>query len=69
MKPGVCGICGVAVVQPSEVREGWTHGHLFDRDGALVRVRCMPHKERDDPRYYDREGNIREDRFCAEAIA
>lgn len=79
VKPGVCGICGVAVVQPSEVkRYGWQSGHLFEArlvpnqtrvtELVLVRVRCMAHQESSDPRYYDRNGNVREDRWPGELI-
>jgi hypothetical protein len=68
IKPGVCGICGTAVVQPEKEDPGWNSGHLFERklkDNQtkisyleLVRVRCMTHKEKDDPRHYDSKGFI-----------
>lgn len=68
VKPGVCGLCGVAVVQPEQSAPGWQQGHLFERklkanqtketELVLVRVRCMTHKESSDPRTYDREGNV-----------
>lgn len=78
IKPGVCGICGVAVVQPDSEGPGWHSGHLFEprlkpnqtklTELILVKVRCMSHQDREDPRYYDREGNIREDRWPDEVI-
>lgn len=58
-KPGVCGVCGSAVVQPDQLTpscHGWNNGHLF-RD-KLVKIRCMRHKEPDDPRDYDSNGNV-----------
>jgi hypothetical protein len=72
IRPGVCGLCGTAVVQPEAPSLGWTHGHLFgygDRAShtnygqhikklVLLRVRCMAHKEKNDPRHYDRKGNL-----------
>lgn len=68
VKPGVCGICGVAVVQPETPDNGWHNGHLYERklkanqtkftELVLVRVRCMRHKENGDPRGYDKDGNI-----------
>lgn len=70
VKPGVCGLCGVAVVQPDDVDVGvgWRNGHLFERklkanqtkttELFLVRVRCMTHKEASDPRFYDAKGNV-----------
>ncbi len=79
-RPGVCGLCGVAVVQPEEVKLGWHRGHLYERkllpnqtkfsEPFLVRVRCMRHKEPGDPRRYDsKTGEIvevrdLEDGFC-----
>jgi hypothetical protein len=70
VKPGICGICGVAVVQPTETSPGWYNGHLFERqlkhnqtkltELVLVRVRCMSHRELGDNRYYDRDGVIRD---------
>lgn len=72
IKPGVCGICGCAVVQPEEPGPGWTNGHLFKghtkpthtnygqetKGLVLTRVRCMTHKEPGDPRRYDKDGNV-----------
>ena len=65
IKPGVCGICGVAVVQPEFESSGWHNGHLFENklkpnqtkysELTLVKVRCMTHKEGSDPRYWDYE--------------
>ena len=56
IKPGICGICGVAVVQPVEESPGWHAGHFFERklkpnqtmftELVLVKVRCMSHQER-----------------------
>lgn len=76
VKPGICGICGIAVVQPDSSSPGWHSGHLFERklkanqtketELILVRVRCMGHKENGDPRYYDRNGNIRDDLWPGE---
>jgi len=72
VKPGICGICGVAVVQPESPAVGWKNGHVFERDAdgnlVLKRVRCMAHKEPDDPRYYDRTGEVREDRWSCEVV-
>jgi hypothetical protein len=72
IKPGVCGICGTAVVQPPHPNAGWHNGHLFEMrlvpnqtnytKLTLIRVRCMCHKESQDPRYYDHDGLIKEDR-------
>ena len=75
IKPGVCGICGVAVVQPEREEPGWHNGHKRERelDGngpgtklVLVKVRCMTHKEPGDSREYDRNGNVVDsrDRDC-----
>jgi len=68
VKPGVCGLCGVAVVQPDQPGAGWHNGHFFERklranqkkttELVLARVRCMTHKEPGDPRIYDTNGNI-----------
>lgn len=68
IKPGVCGICGCAVVQPESPSAGWHNGHEYIRklkanqarvtELTLVRVRCMTHKEPSDPRTYDEKGNI-----------
>lgn len=68
VKPGVCGICGVAVVQPEREAPGWHNGHLRERklvanqtkntELVLMKVRCMAHKESSDPRVYDRDGNV-----------
>ena len=39
-RPGVCGRCGVAVIQPETPPEnGWANGHLFVK-GQLTKVRC-----------------------------
>lgn len=72
IRPGVCGLCGVAVVQPERPARGWTQGHLFEirlkanqtktTELVLVRVRCMTHKENSDPRHYDAKGNVTEER-------
>ena len=73
IRPGVCGICGVAVVQPEEIQPGWHFGHLHESklvanqtkntELVLVRVRCMAHKEPRDPRHYDsKTGEVREGR-------
>jgi hypothetical protein len=68
VKPGVCGICGTAVVQPEQEEPGWHNGHLRERklkpnqtkltELVLVKVRCMRHKETSDPRVLDRDGNV-----------
>lgn len=68
VRPGVCGICGVAVVQPEKPGRGWVQGHLYElelvegqtkvTEPVLKRVRCMSHKEKGDPRVYDRDGNV-----------
>jgi len=77
-RPGVCGICGVAVVQPETPSAGWNDGHFFERklkanqakttELVLVRVRCMRHKEPSDHREYDKDGNVvdgrRHDGWC-----
>ena len=55
-RPGVCGLCGHAVVQPMKKKPGWceppgvwghsswedavSYGHLFEADLKLKRVRC-----------------------------
>jgi len=71
IRPGVCGICGTAVVQPEAKTVGWHSGHLFEPkliEGTyrtklvLARVRCMNHKEAADPRHYDDDGNVTEHR-------
>lgn len=72
VRPGVCGLCGTAVVQPDGPVAGWLQGHLFERklvagqtkvtELVLARVRCMSHKEGGDPRHYDRNGIISEER-------
>jgi hypothetical protein len=79
IKPGVCGICGSAVVRPESEEPGWRNGHLFEQrlkpnqttftELVLVKVRCMRHQESTDPRYYDRDGNIRDDRWPGELMA
>lgn len=68
VKPGVCGVCGVAVVQPHTPSRGWDNGHLHElrdkhndpnsRELVLVKVRCMTHKERDDGRRFNRNGDV-----------
>jgi len=68
IRPGVCGLCGVAVVQPEVEVAGWVNGHYFERklqpnqtkftELVLVKVRCMTHKESSDPRHYDAKGNL-----------
>ena len=68
IKPGVCGICGSAVVQPDSEKRGWHNGHFFElrlkpeqtkfTELVLIKVRCMTHKESLDPRHYDSRGNI-----------
>jgi len=71
IKPGVCGICGTAVVRPEHEARGWHSGHLFEVkliEGThrtkikLTKVRCMSHKEPSDPRWYDDNGNLVEHR-------
>lgn len=54
-RPGVCGTCGHAVVQPMKKKPGWCepphgahrswenmldYGHFFEADLSLKRVRC-----------------------------
>jgi len=76
IKPGICGICGVAVVQPEEINVGWKNGHLFEcklkpnqiefTELVLVRVRCMQHKENDDHRHYDNKGILQDNfKYCS----
>ena len=46
-KPGVCGICGCAVVRMHPEEHGASRdvdGHIY-KGGALVRVRCSRHTE------------------------
>lgn len=53
-KPGICGICGVAPIQPETVipdGRTWVSGHLYDFDGNLMKVRCLEHAEEFDPRW------------------
>lgn len=56
-RPGVCGLCGCAVLQPKDdPRPGWnrplgdmarwdypapSYGHFHGSDGRLEKVRCM----------------------------
>ena len=66
IKPGVCGICGTAVLQPETEKSGWHSGHYFKyklkpnqtktTELFLEKVRCMTHKESSDPRHYDKNG-------------
>jgi hypothetical protein len=76
VKPGVCGICGTAVVQPEREEVGWHQGHLRETrlkanqtkftELVLVRVRCMTHKESGDPRFYSSDGRVVEQReWCS----
>jgi hypothetical protein len=54
IRPGVCGICGIAVLQPSTdaIQDGVAHGHYFQHvvgaDGKLKlqleKVRCQYHR-------------------------
>lgn len=49
-RPGVCGTCGHAVVQPVKRKPGWceppgvwslvAYGHFFEADMVLKWVRC-----------------------------
>jgi hypothetical protein len=68
VRPGVCGICGVAVVQPENQSEGWHSGHFYKlklkdnqtkySEAVLAKVRCLTHKEPGDHRHYDKDGNV-----------
>jgi len=69
IRPGVCGVCGTAVVRPEaeDERVGWHGGHLYERkliEGThrtrlhLARVRCMTHKESADPRRFNDQGEV-----------
>jgi hypothetical protein len=63
IRPGVCGICGTAVVQPEKEESGWHSGHLYKKninttEMVLTMVRCMSHKEKCDPRHYDKDGCV-----------
>jgi len=63
--PGVCGVCGKAVVQPLKKQidaafmrtatgREWINGHLYEEDRCLhptlMKVRCLEHAEEFDPR-------------------
>jgi hypothetical protein len=61
--PGVCGVCGRAVVQPTpeqyerQVPSSATGrrtvcGHTYDEDGKLDQVRCRDHEPRLDWNLY-----------------
>lgn len=60
-RPGVCGICGSAVVQPEHKEAGWHSGHYYlhrNNQVTLIKVRCMNHLDPDDPRHFDKDGNV-----------
>lgn len=68
IRPGVCGICGTAVVQPEKEAQGWHGGHYYkvklkpnqtkETELVLDKVRCLAHKEPGDHRHYDEHGVI-----------
>lgn len=42
-RPGVCGVCGCAVMRsPKEPQEGTRNGHTY-KNGEVVKVRCKAH--------------------------
>lgn len=57
--PGVCGVCGRAVVRPTPEQyqrymdgaarrwSTWVEGHHYDLDGRLIEVRCFQHEPDD----------------------
>lgn len=57
--PGVCGVCGRAVVRPTPgefqdrrrlrgaAGDFWASGHHYDEDDKLVEVRCLQHELRE----------------------
>ena len=60
-RPGVCDVCGRAVVQSTpgqlaldrahrhkETGEYWSSGHRYDEDDRLVEVACREHEPRSD---------------------
>lgn len=68
--PGVCGVCGRAVVRPEERLvhvemqkdpdwEEWVSGHLYEYDDVgrlrLKKVRCLEHAEEFDRRRQTQE--------------
>jgi hypothetical protein len=58
IKPGVCGICGRAVVRFHDKPErGWINGHYYTQNAKkefiLEMVRCMYCKEKGDSREFD----------------
>jgi len=69
-RPGVCSLCGTAVVQPKEPPrgEGWLNGHLYGRPlkgrggaDSVLDVRCPRHKDPSDYGFSDTDvGSWRE---------